>query len=468
MPPGEYGWPIIGRFPPSNRPLDETITKMRKKYGDVFTWKIGARNIVVLCEFQTIKKVFNQTESQDRANFMSFDVFTNFMKLGIFNVNGSVWQMSRRFTIRHLREMGMGRSSIAGAQAIEAQHLVEEFQKHTDKPTPVPMSLSIAILNVIWKLVSDTRFDVADTAIQDFQSMVIDVFADSQGYVILFDMFPYLIPFTPKFVFNWMGISGYIDKCQKFQKYMRQVIEEHEKTFNPDSPRDFIDSFLLEMSHERNKGSDVFNYDNLQITIADLFTAGSETTAMTIRWILIYLAAHPDVQAKVQAEMDAVVPRDRLPGLQDKDKLSYTEATFNEVERCISLTPLGMAHSTNADMEINGYHVPKGTILIANLGGCHADPAYWEKPDQFYPEHFLDEEGKFKPKKEGYVPFSIGRRVCPGENLAKMGIYMFGSALLHSFTFSAPEGVTISTERDPTERLFNMPKPVELIIRRRT
>ncbi|KAA0192550.1 Cytochrome P450 CYP3213C, partial [Hyalella azteca] len=200
----------------------------------------------------------------------------------------------------------------------------------------------------------------------------------------------------------------------------------------------------------------------------DIFTAASEITSITLRWLILYMIKHPEIQRKIQAEIDSVVPRDRLPGLDDRPSLSYLEATLYEVERLVSVVPLLVPHCATQDIEVNGFHVPKGTVLMGHAGSCHGDPQVWQRPDEFYPPHFLDENGKFCPKKNGFIPFSIGRRVCPGENLARQTMFLFGSALLQTFMFEAPEGEVLSTQRDPAERMIIIPKPFRVIMRQRS
>ncbi|KAF2358179.1 Cytochrome P450 [Trinorchestia longiramus] len=147
--------------------------------------------------------------------------------------------------------------------------------------------------------------------------------------------------------------------------------------------------------------------------------------------------------------------------------LSFTNATLHEVERVVSVTPLLATHAAARDMNINGFHVPKGTVLMGHAESCHTDPAHWERPNDFYPQHFLDADGKFLTKKEGFLPFSIGRRVCPGETVARQTMFIMGSALLHNYTFEAPDGAVLSTGRDPMERLIIIPKPFKVIMRKR-
>ncbi|PIO16478.1 hypothetical protein AB205_0083490 [Aquarana catesbeiana] len=97
---------------------------------------------------------------------------------------------------------------------------------------------------------------------------------------------------------------------------------------------------------------------------------------------------------------------------------------------------------------------PQGTIVFPLLSSVLKDEAYFEKPDEFYPEHFL--EGNLK-KNEAFIPFSLGKRSCAGENLAKMELFLFFTTLLQNFTFQAPPGVDV--DLNPALGFTNAPLP---------
>ncbi|CAL4110293.1 unnamed protein product, partial [Meganyctiphanes norvegica] len=146
---------------------------------------------------------------------------------------------------------------------------------------------------------------------------------------------------------------------------------------------------------------------NLCIIIGDLFAAGSETTSSTIRWFVLYMVLYPKVQKRVQEEIDIVVGTDRQPGLEDRESLMYLEAVIHEVHRKISLVPFNLPHLASKEIKLGGYTIPKDSIMLLVLSRIHNDKKYWEKPDMFYPDHFLDENGKVLTKKDGFLPFSI-------------------------------------------------------------
>lgn len=467
LPPGMWGWPIIGAIKPSNQSLNEYVRVLHKKFGNIFTWRIGSRTMIFINGYPLIKKAFNNPNILDRPDFFTFDVFSGFKKVGIANSNGHFWQNGRRFALRQLKDLGLGKSTLLDAIEFEAAALVKYFKKCVDTPTLVPYSINVAVLNVIWKLIADVRYAIDDPVILKFERLITEAFEETQGNNIIFDMFPWLVPITPMYVRRKLGIESMVDKFFAIRDFVLDVVDEHQAKFDPMNPKDYIDLYLVEMEARKDDPNSTFSLHDLWVQVADIFTAASETTSTSLRWTILYLAKYRNVQKRLHEEIDAVVPRDRLPCLEDKSKMPYFDAVINEVQRFVTLLPLGVLHFVADDTELEGYKIPKGTVIMPNFEGCHFDPEYWEKPYEFYPEHFLDDNGKPITKKESFLPFSIGKRMCPGENLARTNIFLFLAALLQHFEFSAPEGQDINLEKDIEKPLFHTPRDVKIIISNR-
>jgi cytochrome P450 family 2 subfamily U polypeptide 1 len=148
--------------------------------------------------------------------------------------------------------------------------------------------------------------------------------------------------------------------------------------------------------------------DQLKQTIIDLFVAGSETTNTTLRWAIIYMMLYPEVQQKIQKELDVVVGRERYPRTEDRARLHYTESVLLEIQRHCTMGPLAIPHTATADAQFLGYSLPKGTMMIANIWAVHHDPRHWKEPYEFQPERFLDADGTFISS-EYVIPFSVGK-----------------------------------------------------------
>ena len=195
----------------------------------------------------------------------------------------------------------------------------------------------------------------------------------------------------------------------KLKKFLTTIIQDHRDQFDQADLKDYIDVYLNEINQaEGTDRASSINERNLTATLADLFTGGSETTVTTLRWAILYMMGYPEIQTKVQREIDNAVGRDRLPNLSDKDKMPYTEATIMEVQRIATIVPLGVPHRASEDTTLCGYSIPQNAFIISNIWAVHHDPEVWKEPGLFRPERFLD-GNTLKRQPDEYLPFSIGK-----------------------------------------------------------
>ncbi|XP_073504153.1 cytochrome P450 2K4-like isoform X2 [Phyllobates terribilis] len=192
---------------------------------------------------------------------------------------------------------------------------------------------------------------------------------------------------------------------------------------------------------ESTKAQTHFNEENLLTCVLDLFGAGTETTSTTIRWGILLLMKYPEIQKRVQEEIKTHIKPGQLPTVEDRKKMPYTDAVIHEIQRFGNIIPLNLPHSTPTDVYLRGYLIPKGTEVIPLLTSVLYDKTQWKTPYVFNPNHFLDENGKFV-RHDAFIPFSLGRRACAGEALAKMELFLFFTGLLQAFTFYPPPGVS--------------------------
>nr|XP_054758528.1 cytochrome P450 2U1-like [Lytechinus pictus] len=175
--------------------------------------------------------------------------------------------------------------------------------------------------------------------------------------------------------------------------------------------------------------------EDVTYVATDMFIGGAETTHAGVMWGLVFMVLYPDIQAKVQKELDDVAG-DSLPVWSDRHRLPYTQACLQEILRLGNVIPIAIPHVTTSDVTLsNGCHLPRGTTVLSNLYSCHMDPTAWKTPEEFQPERFLDCEGKLK-RFDHFMPFSLGRRMCIGEQLAHMELYLAFTHILIMFDVS--------------------------------
>uniref|UniRef100_A0A8B9N015 CP2J2 protein n=1 Tax=Accipiter nisus TaxID=211598 RepID=A0A8B9N015_9AVES len=438
FPPSPLSLPFLGHIYMMNFTNPQiTVQKLTEKYGDIFSMQMGNTSFVFINGLRMIKEVLvNQAENFMERPEIPIDKEI-FSKLGLVSSSGHLWKQQRRFTLTTLRNFGLGKRPLEERIQEECRCLVDAFRDEQGNPFNPHLNISNAVSNVICSITFGNRFDYHD---EEFKTLLrlIDETVGLHGTVMsqLYNSFPSIIKFLP-------GSHQTIFKNWKLLKsFVKEKIDKHKEDWNPSESRDFIDSYLQEIA--KDNGNGMFQEENLVACALDLLFAGTETTSTTIRWALLYMAMYPEIQARVQAEIDTVIGQVRQPALEDRNNMPYTNAVIHEVQRKSNIIPFNVPRLTVKDTVLDGFHIPKGTGLLTNLTSVMFDKNEWETPDAFNPQHFL-KDGQFW-KREAFVPFSIGKRACLGEVLARAELFLIFTALLQKFTFQAPPDTTLSLQ----------------------
>ncbi|XP_057633424.1 cytochrome P450 2C26-like isoform X4 [Chionomys nivalis] len=183
---------------------------------------------------------------------------------------------------------------------------------------------------------------------------------------------------------------------------------------------------------ENHNQQSIYTRENLTATLSDMFLGGTDSLKTTMKFALLLLLKHPHVTAKVQEEIECVVGRQRSPCLQDRKQMPYTDAVIHEVQRFIDIAPNNLPHEVTCDVKFRNFLIPKGTTILTSLSSVLYDSNEFPNPEMFDPGHFLDAKGNFK-KSDYFMPFSAGKRVCLGEGLARMELFLFLTTILQNF-----------------------------------
>ncbi|XP_072278464.1 vitamin D 25-hydroxylase [Pyxicephalus adspersus] len=460
FPPGPTGLPLIGNILSLNSTEPHVyMARLSHSHGEIFSLDLGGISTVVLNGYDAIKECLVR-QSDVFADRPSLPLFLKLTKMGgLLNAKyGRGWTEHRKLAVSCCRNFGYGQKSFESKILEESFFFLESVDTYKGKSFDPKHLVTIAVSNISNLILFGERFRYDDN---EFLHMI-EIFSENielatSAWVFLYNAFPSIgiLPFGKH--------QQLFRNAAEVYEFLLRIIERFSENRKAHSPRHFIDAYLDEM--EKNAAnSTTYSMENLIYSVGELIIAGTETTTNVLRWAILFMALYPNIQGQVQKEIDTVVGPNRNPTCEDRPAMPYTEAVLHEILRFCNIAPLGIFHATSRDTVVRGYSIPKGTTVITNLYSVHFDQKYWTDPEIFYPERFLDSSGQFI-KKEAFVPFSLGRRQCLGEQLARMELFLFFTSLLRRFHLHFPHGSVPNLK--PKLGMTLQPYPYQICAERR-
>uniref|UniRef100_A0A8C5Q2W3 Cytochrome P450 n=1 Tax=Leptobrachium leishanense TaxID=445787 RepID=A0A8C5Q2W3_9ANUR len=450
FPPGPTPLPLVGNVHLLNiKRQDYTFMKLAKKYGNVFTFHLGTIKAVVLIGYDAVKEglVDLNYEFGSRGAIPVADGFQHGQ--GVIFSNGPNWKVTRRFTLSILRDLGMGKRPIEGKISEELHHLCELIQSFNGEAFSKNIFTN-APPNIIFGMLFGRRFDYSNPTFRKLVGFIDDlVVLTGSPPAQYYNFLPWLKPVlkTPDIVIETVNQLNIVLK--KLIGEAKDVMSEHDWTT-------YLQAFIQKDQNENNveENEKVFQEKNLLASIFDLMLGGTETTSTTLQWGVLLMMKFPHIQKKVIDEIESVIGLERPPKWDDQKQMPYCLAVVHEIQRYGNILQF-LPHETLKDTHFRDYFLPKGTQVYPIFTSVLYDETQWETPYQFNPNHFLDAEGKFL-KKDSFYAFSKGRRVCAGETLARMELFLFFTGLVQKFRFHPPQGLDKSDLDLTPETFFTM------------
>ncbi|XP_025032505.1 cytochrome P450 2K1-like [Python bivittatus] len=342
--------------------------QLSKEYGPIFRIKLGFHELVVLTGYETVKEALvNQA-----------DVFVDKAAIPIFE------EFAKGF---------VGRRTLEDKITEECSVLMKRIKTYAGKPFEIKTIMTAAVSNIIVSILLGKRYDYEDpTFLRLLRLINENVRLSATPSILLYNLFPMLgvLLGSRKRIMN---------NRKKFHDFIQATFIEHLKDLDENDQRSFIDSFLVQQREENKKmtNAEYFHNENLKALVLDLFGAGTETTANTLRWAILLMMKYPDIQSK-HLHFIGLLIGDLQPRTEHRAEMPYTDAVIHEVQRFADIVPTSLPRSTSMDITFKGFFIRKG--------------------------------------------MQISRRACAGENLAKTELFLFFTSLLQGFTFQPPPGTS--------------------------
>ncbi|XP_054779654.1 cytochrome P450 703A2 [Prosopis cineraria] len=460
LPPGPPKWPIVGNLLQLGQYPHRDFASLCDKYGPLVYLKLGQIHAITTNDPSIIREIL---VGQD-------DVFASrphtlaavHLAYGRGDVAlaplGPHWKRMRRICMEHLLTRKR-LESFARHREEEAQHLVGDVwaQAQSGKAVNLREVLGGFSMNNVTRMLVGKRYFGSEAAgpkeAKEFMHITHELFW-LLGVIYLGDYLP---------MWRWIDPYGCEKKMREVEKrvddFHSRIIQEHREATrrgqrdDADDEMDFVD-VLLSLPGEHGKE----HMDDVQIKalIQDMIAAATDTSAVTNEWAMAEVIKHPRVLHKIQQELDCIVGPDRMVTESDLAHLNYLRCVVRETFRMHPAGPFLIPHESLRAATINGYHIPEGTRVFINTHGLGRNTQIWDDVEEFRPERHWPADGSRVEISHGadfkILPFSAGKRKCPGAPLGVTLVLMALARLFHCFDWTP-------LDRVDTTEVYGMTMP---------
>ena len=421
--------------------MNLTLDRLAKRYGNVFQLQLGSRKVVVISGQETIRKALlnNVTVFAGRPDFYTFKAVKSFA----FDDFSPTYRVYKKHTLKAFGQFAKVRKEELQQVAHNAvQMLMNEFKLANNQPIDPNPILNKAVCSIIGYICYGELFDVNSEDV----AMLLDgpnKFAKLIVFGVVCDFLPWM-----KFIVR-KQLKELEDLLELFRQHFDNLSVPHINSYDGETMRDMTDIFrkMVEELDEDEKKLLKIDDQMLKCHVSTTFGAGFDSVSHTMRYSMMIMALYPEIQTRVQVELDNVIGRDRFPEFDDQGVLPYTAATITEIYRYHSLAALSITHSTTRDTEFGGYFIPKQTPVIFNLQSANYDETVFANPEKFDPGRFLTDAGTFDSSiSKCVVPYGVGLRRCAGEPVARLDVFLLFATILQQCTIKQAPGCPLNLD----------------------
>ncbi|GLJ48569.1 hypothetical protein SUGI_1024550 [Cryptomeria japonica] len=427
--PGPRGWPIIGSLVEmsgghAHRKLAQlAVTHEAKK---LMAFSLGSTPAVITSDPEVARELMSSPHFADRPLKQSAQQLMFERAIG-FAPNGDYWRMLRRISAAHLFSPRRIAAHEASRQA-DSLKMLSDIRNECACKGVVSLRphLQAAALKNIMGSVFGVTLDGDEG--KEVREMVEEGF-ELLGAFNWADYLPWLRALDPLRIHT---------RCARLvprvRAFVRSIINQHRQ--NP-VPRDTADSDFVGVLLSL-QGQDKLHDEDIIAVLWEMIFRGTDTIALVTEWTMAEMVLNEEIQGRAQAELEAVIGRDRSVKDEDIARLPYLQAVVKESLRMHPPGPLlSWARLCTEDVDIaGGMHVPAGTTAMVNMWSITHDPEIWESPHEFRPERFVEEKVDVRGNDLRLAPFGAGRRVCPGKALGLTTVHLWVAKLLHHYKWT--------------------------------
>ncbi|XP_004305219.1 PREDICTED: licodione synthase-like [Fragaria vesca subsp. vesca] len=446
LPPSPLALPIIGHFHILGPLIHRSFQALSFRFGPIFSLRLGSVPCIVVTSPELAKEFLKTHELSFATHAQSAAIkrITYDSSLA-FSPYGPYWKFIKKVTVNEL----LSSRSVGKFHSIRADgysRLLRLLAERAESCLAVNLSEELPRLghNIIGQMMLGKYSTSSSTERAEEARLVVREATRIFGELNLCDF---------NMVWKKLDLQGFGKRIEdthlKFDELVEKVVKEREqlriknKKTNggeekDEEVKDFLSILLDMLEDESGESVEVgFSRVHIKALIMDLFTASTDTTAITMEWALAELINHPAVLEKAREEIDRVVGNERIVEESDGSNLPYIQAIIKETFRLHPPVPMVTRISVE-DCKVGEYVIPTNTILFVNNWAIGRDPKNWENPLDFRPERFLEggdqiTEMDVRGQHFQFLPFGSGRRICPGINLTMKMVPSLVAAMIQCF-----------------------------------
>ncbi|CAK8565718.1 unnamed protein product [Lathyrus sativus] len=437
LPPGPPKLPLIGNMHQLGSMPHHSLKKLSQKYGPLMHIKLGEIPIIVVSSPEIAKQIMktHDTKFSNRPHLLAADIITYGSKGITFSPYGTYWRQMRKIcTFELLTPKRV--ESFRSIREHEVSNIVKEIR--LSEGSSINLSKMIGLFS--YGLTSRIALGGKSEDQEAFMVAMKDVTKLIGGFSLA-DLFP-----SFKVLHVLSGIRSKSEKVHReLDRILEKILRYHkrdtslETKINDEKDGEDLVDVLLRLQKENNLEHPLSD-SIIKANMLDIFSAGSGTSFKASEWAMSELIRHPKVMKKAQTEVRRVFDAKGFVDEANIHELEYLKLVIKETLRLHSPVPLLLPRECSERCEINGYEIPAKTKVIVNAYAIGMDPNYWNEPNKFCPERFIDSEVDYKGVDFEFIPFGAGRRMCPGITFGVVNVEILLANLLFHFDWKMVDG----------------------------
>ncbi|OKL56052.1 hypothetical protein UA08_08613 [Talaromyces atroroseus] len=461
LPPGPRPLPLLGNirdFPPDGTPEYQHWLKHKDLYGGISSVTVLGKTLVLIHDKKAAHDLLELTASKTsgRPMMVMANKLCGYESIVVCQGYNPMFRRYRRYLHQELGTK-VSAAQFHDAQEIEVnRQLVRALREPEKWLVHFKTTAGATVLKMAYGYTIDPH--KPDRLIELVDKMMLEFSLAAVPMAWAVDIIPalqYLPACCP---------GGKFQKtAQKWRKsiqataYIPYRFVRRRMADCTHQPSSYVSKLVQKLKQGDNANLDKKDEEAIIWTAASLYGAAADTTVITLTIFTLAMIQFKHVQRKAQEEIDRVVGTDRLPSFKDRDKLPYINALVKEAMRWWPIAAMGFPHTTTDDVEYNGFHIPKGAVLLPAIWWFLHDPKVYADPQSFDPERFLPPRNEPDPMSD---VFGYGRRICPGRFFADSNLYLNIVQSLATFNIShavGEDGKEIEVDVKPKPGLLNYP-----------